>query len=159
MDRRQYLKTIGITAVSAGVVADACKTETKKTETAAAGTESQGTIDRMPQEKASDDAIKNQPKFFTPEEFSTITILGDIIIPKDDVSGSASDAKVADFIEFIVKDDADLQTPLRGGSCGYRCGRLDLAISAVLRGMFDRIGRHHRLHQRRACCLCGAVTA
>jgi hypothetical protein len=29
----------------------------------------------------------------------------DIIIPKDEVSGSASDAKVADFIEFIVKDD------------------------------------------------------
>jgi gluconate 2-dehydrogenase gamma chain len=115
MDRRQYLKTIGITAVSAGVIADACKTETKKTDTTIANAESESTINRMPEEKTSDDAIKNQPKFFMPEEFSTISILADIIIPKDDVSGSASDAKVADFIEFIVKDDPELQTPLRGG--------------------------------------------
>jgi gluconate 2-dehydrogenase gamma chain len=115
MDRRQYLKTIGITAVSAGVVADACKTETKKTDTAAATAESQSTIDRMPEEKASDDAIKNEPKFFSPEEFSTIAILADIIIPKDEVSGSAGDAKVTDFIEFMVKDEPELQTPLRGG--------------------------------------------
>jgi gluconate 2-dehydrogenase gamma chain len=53
--------------------------------------------------------------FFTPEEMATITILGDIIIPKDEVSGSASDAKVPDFIEFIVKDIPEHQTPMRGG--------------------------------------------
>jgi len=46
---------------------------------------------------------------------ATITILGDIIIPKDDRSGSASDAKVPDFIEFIVKDKPEHQTPMRGG--------------------------------------------
>jgi len=46
---------------------------------------------------------------------ATITVLGDIIIPKDAVSGSASDAKVPDFIEFIVKDMPEHQTPLRGG--------------------------------------------
>jgi hypothetical protein len=46
---------------------------------------------------------------------ATITILGDIIIPKDEVSGSASDAKVPDFIEFIVKDMPQHQTPMRGG--------------------------------------------
>ena len=53
--------------------------------------------------------------FFTPEEMATITVLGDIIIPKDDVSGSASDAKVPDFIEFIVKDKPEFQVPMRGG--------------------------------------------
>jgi hypothetical protein len=41
--------------------------------------------------------------------------LGDIIIPKDEKSGSASDAKVPNFIEFIVKDMPDHQTPMRGG--------------------------------------------
>jgi len=46
---------------------------------------------------------------------ATITILGDIIIPKDEVSGNASDAKVPDFIEFIVKDMPQHQTPMRGG--------------------------------------------
>ena len=46
---------------------------------------------------------------------AAITILGDIIIPKDEVSGSASDAKVPDFIEFIVKDMPEHQVPMRGG--------------------------------------------
>ncbi len=48
--------------------------------------------------------------FLLPEEMATITLLGDIIIPKDEVSGSASDAKVPDFIEFIVKDMPEHQT-------------------------------------------------
>ena len=46
---------------------------------------------------------------------ATITLLADIIIPKDEVSGSASEAKVPDFIEFIVKDMPEHQTPMRGG--------------------------------------------
>ena len=45
----------------------------------------------------------------------TITILSDIIIPKDEVSGSATDAGVPAFIEFIAKDQPRYQTPLRGG--------------------------------------------
>ena len=40
---------------------------------------------------------------------------GDLIIPKDEVSGSASDAKVIDFLDFIVKDIPEYQVPLRGG--------------------------------------------
>ena len=54
-------------------------------------------------------------KFFDDHEMKTITILGDIIIPKDETSGSASDAGVPAFIEFIVKDQPRYQTPLRGG--------------------------------------------
>ncbi|MGH7238366.1 MAG: gluconate 2-dehydrogenase subunit 3 family protein, partial [Candidatus Saccharimonadales bacterium] len=46
---------------------------------------------------------------------ATIIVLADIIIPKDERSGSASDAKVADFIEFIVKDEPEHQLPMRGG--------------------------------------------
>jgi hypothetical protein len=45
----------------------------------------------------------------------TIAILSDIIIPRDQISGSATDAKVPDFIEFITKDKPELQTPMRGG--------------------------------------------
>jgi gluconate 2-dehydrogenase gamma chain len=113
MDRRKYLKTLGVTAVTTGVLIDACKTEKK--EQTPATTESESTIDRTPEEKAHEAEVKNLPKFFTPEEFATITMLADIIIPKDDISGNASDAKVADFIEYIVKDEPDFQTPLRGG--------------------------------------------
>jgi hypothetical protein len=42
-------------------------------------------------------------------------VLADIIIPMDEVSGSASEAGVPAFIEFIVKDMPDHQTPMRGG--------------------------------------------
>jgi len=114
MDRRKYLKTLGVTAVSIGVVADACKTDKKEAE-ATATTENKFGINRMEEEKVYEEKLINAPKFFTPEEFTTITVLADIIIPKDDVSGSASDAKVADFIEFIVKDEPGYQTPLKGG--------------------------------------------
>jgi hypothetical protein len=115
MDRRKYLKTLGVTAVSVGVVADACKTDKKEPEAKSATTGNQFSINRMEEEKVYEESLINAPKFFTPEEFTTITVLADIIIPKDNVSGSASDAKVADFIEFIVKDDTGFQTPLKGG--------------------------------------------
>jgi gluconate 2-dehydrogenase gamma chain len=61
-------------------------------------------------------------KFFTDHEMATITVLEDIIIPKDDVSGSASDAKVHEFIEFIVKDMPGHQTPVTRRTCaGWIC--------------------------------------
>lgn len=46
---------------------------------------------------------------------ATIAILADIIIPRDEISGSATDAKVPDFIEYIVKEKTEHQTPMRGG--------------------------------------------
>lgn len=54
-------------------------------------------------------------KFFDDHEMKTIATLADIIIPKDEKSGSATDAGVPDFIEFMAKDRPELQTPLRGG--------------------------------------------
>ena len=53
--------------------------------------------------------------FFNKHELKTIGVLADIIIPKDERSGSATDAGVVDFVEFMVKDKPELQTPLRGG--------------------------------------------
>ena len=114
MDRRKSLKTIAIGTISAGILAEACKTE-KKEIPAVDTTAKKDGINRMAEEQAHEDEIKNGPKFFTEAEMATITVLGDIIIPKDDVSGSASDAKVPDFIEFIVKDMPEHQTPMRGG--------------------------------------------
>lgn len=53
--------------------------------------------------------------FFSKHEMATITVLSNIIIPRDERSGSASDAGVPEFIEFMAKDRPDMQTPLRGG--------------------------------------------
>ena len=56
-----------------------------------------------------------KPKFFTAHEYATVTLLADTIVPKDDRSGSASDAGVPQFIDFTMTDRLDMQTPVRGG--------------------------------------------
>lgn len=113
MDRRKSLKTLLVGTVSTGVLLDACNTDDKKVAENKVAV-SDNSLNRMVEEAANDKKVKSET-FFTPEEIATITILADIIIPKDDVSGSASDAKVPDFIEFIVKDMPQHQVPMRGG--------------------------------------------
>ncbi|WP_128545437.1 gluconate 2-dehydrogenase subunit 3 family protein [Larkinella soli] len=54
-------------------------------------------------------------KFLTPAELQTVTILSDIIIPADSHSGSASQAGVSAFIDFMMVDQPRMQTPMRGG--------------------------------------------
>ena len=95
------------------MLVDACTTDKK--ETPAAEQPAASSINRMPEEKANDEKLKNMQPFFTAEEMATITVLADIIIPKDDISGSASDAKVPEFIGYIVNEMTDHQTPMRGG--------------------------------------------
>ena len=117
MDRRKSIKTLVIGGISIGVIAEACKLH-ENSPVAPAEIEKEAIvsgINRMKEEIANEKMINAGPAFFTPEEMTSITILGDIIIPRDTVSGSASDAKVPDFIEFIVKDMPEHQTPLRGG--------------------------------------------
>ncbi len=70
--------------------------------------------DRTKEEVAREKALMSE-KFFTDHEMKTISTLADIIIPKDEKTGSASDAGVPDFIEFMAKDRPEHQTPLRGG--------------------------------------------
>ena len=70
--------------------------------------------DRTPEEAAREKELMSE-KFFDDHEMKTISVLSDIIIPKDDVSGSATDAGVPDFIEFMAKDRPEFQVPLRGG--------------------------------------------
>ena len=114
MDRRKSLKTLLVGTVSTGVILDACNTSDKKAVPDKAATTTGTGINRMKEEAAYEKEVTSKT-FFTPHEKATITILADIIIPKDDVSGSASDAKVPDFIEFIVKDMPEHQVPMRGG--------------------------------------------
>lgn len=56
------------------------------------------------------------PIFFTPHEYETVQVLVDLIIPKDERSGSATDAGTHDFIDFVMSDGSDGQrTAMRGG--------------------------------------------
>ncbi|WP_439505470.1 gluconate 2-dehydrogenase subunit 3 family protein [Sediminibacterium sp.] len=112
MDRRKSIKALMIGTVGAGVLVEACTSADKKN---IADSADASLDDRMQEEKAYLAKMAKEDKFFNEHEMATITVLGDIIMPKDEVSGSASDAKVPEFIEFIVKDMPSHQTPLRGG--------------------------------------------
>lgn len=110
MDRRKYLKTLALGTVSTGVMLESCAPETGRAESKIAPP----TYDRTPEELAYYNKIMSE-QFFDEHEMRTITVLVDIIIPRDDISGSASDAGVPQFIEFIAKDMPRHQVPLRGG--------------------------------------------
>ena len=112
MDRRKSLKIIFTGAVAVPAVIAGCTDDIK---TVSAKAEPVFTIDRNPAEIENEKRLLAMDKFFTDHEMATIAILSDIIIPADEVSGSATDAKVPEFIEFIVKDMPYHQTPLRGG--------------------------------------------
>lgn len=117
MDRRKSIKAIALGSLASGLVLDACKSKEPAADAQAAAGDNAGAskgVDRQPEEVAHYQKV-NSTTFFTEHEMATITILADIIIPKDEVSGSASEAGVPEFIEFIVKDMPDHQTPMRGG--------------------------------------------
>jgi hypothetical protein len=50
------------------------------------------------------------PKFFTRHEYQTVRVLADYIIPRDERSGSATDAGVPQYMDFVLSD----QTPPPG---------------------------------------------
>jgi gluconate 2-dehydrogenase gamma chain len=110
MDRRKYLKTLAVGSLGAtALLGQSCEPVKEK------GPEVPTfTIDRTPAELEREQKLLSET-FFDEHEMKTISILSDIIIPKDETSGSASEAGVPAFIEFIVKDIPRHQTPMRGG--------------------------------------------
>jgi len=56
-----------------------------------------------------------KPKFFTAHEYATVLVLVDLIIPKDERSGSATDAGVPEFMDFMMVDQPNRQVAMRGG--------------------------------------------
>ncbi len=76
-----------------------------------------------------------EPKNFTAHEWEMVRLLVDLIIPKDERSGSATEAGVPEFMDFMLGDDPDLQTPIRGGlawldrTCDDRYGKTFVACA------------------------------
>ena len=61
-------------------------------------------------------AAQFKPKFFTAHEYATVGILADLVIPRDARSGSATDAGVPQFMDFIMTDGNDQRRmAMRGG--------------------------------------------
>lgn len=55
------------------------------------------------------------PDFFTPHEWATVRVLVDLVIPRDDRSGSATDAGVPEFMDFTMVDRPSMQPWMREG--------------------------------------------
>ncbi len=55
------------------------------------------------------------PRFFTAHEYATVIALADVIIPKDARSGSASEAGAPEFIDYLIAQQTERQTAIRGG--------------------------------------------
>ncbi|MBD1433408.1 gluconate 2-dehydrogenase subunit 3 family protein [Sphingobacterium sp. DN00404] len=113
MNRRESLKALGLLAAGAGVLATACNGESAKE--ARIASETANKLPGVEDWEHERTQKLLEEKFFTDHEMATITVLADIIIPKDEVSGSASEAGVPEFIEFIVKDLPSNKIPMRGG--------------------------------------------
>lgn len=89
------------------------------------------------------EAVKSPyaPTFFTPHEWETVRVLVDLVIPRDERSGSATDAGVPEFMDFMMGDRPDGQIPMRGGlawldnECFERSGKTFLGSSATERSV------------------------
>ncbi len=114
MKRRDILKNIGLGTAGVVVAGDLAAQTTPKKAPADKKPLPDAEGGRLRDEIEHDSKLRAQ-KFFNAHELATITVLVDIIIPADKVSGSASQAGVPAFIEFIVKDMPNYQTPVRGG--------------------------------------------
>ncbi len=114
MNRRESFKFIGVGSITAGMIIGGCAPEVEKPQEVQAEDFDILETGRESFEIERDKQLLGE-QFFTEREMATIAVLADIIIPKDDRSGSATDAGVPDFIEFIVKDIPSHQIPMRGG--------------------------------------------
>lgn len=118
MDRRKSLKAMIAGTVTSGFMFSGCLTDQEAHEepqgTGQEASEPGGGYGRTPEEQKRDQRLAGET-FFTEHEMATIAVLSDLIIPADETSGSATDAGVPAFIEFIVKDMPYHQTPIRGG--------------------------------------------
>ena len=116
INRRDALKAIGIASLasSLGVKADHLERVTRAVARLEEGT------------------VVAAPTFFNAHEWSTVRLLVDYIIPRDERSGSATEAKVPEFIDFLMSDreaSPESKVAMRGGlawidnECQHRFGK------------------------------------
>ena len=102
MNRRDALKVLGLAplAASIGVAPAQLERVARRMEALEAG------------------VTAAAPAFFTTHEWATVRLLVDYIIPRDERSGSATDAKVPEFLDFLLADTettAANRTAMHGG--------------------------------------------
>jgi hypothetical protein len=133
LGRRSALKLLGAAPVAAGFAVSPAAAQVAHGHAARAA-------------KAAGRGTKYVPTFFTAHEWETVRVLVDLIIPRDERSGSATEAGVPEFIDFLMTDAAESdrtrearQTAMRGGlawvdtECRRRFGQALVACTAAQR--------------------------
>lgn len=112
MNRRESLKLVSLAALAAGFTWSPYDIQVAQEQRQAPG------------RTATDDDF--EPAFFTTHELKTVKMLADLVIPADERSGSATDAGVHEFMDFMMMDRPTMQLPMRGGLAwiDYRCDKL-----------------------------------
>jgi hypothetical protein len=111
MDRREHLKLLLAGSIGTGLLLTSCTEEDMETSRQIIA---EGSYGRTQAEQLRDEKL-HADTFFTEHERNTVEVLADLIIPADENSGSATEAGVPDFIEFMMKDMPYMQVPTRGG--------------------------------------------
>ena len=93
-DRRQWLKTSATVLGASLLPLPAMPAEWRQAETA-----------QPPQAKPAE--AKSAARFFTPAQHTLVEELSETIIPADSHSGGAKAAKVADYIEQVLRETTD----------------------------------------------------
>ena len=90
------------------------------------------------------------PKFFTAHEWATVRMLVDYIIPRDERSGSATDAKVPEYMDFLLAEkDANVNNADRDAR------RPGLARHRVPQALREDV---HRVDRRAAARRCSTTS-
>ncbi len=102
MNRRESLKLIAIASLAAAFPGCTQEKIDDAAHRAEMSSEDGGLSERTPSQLSA-------------AEYAMITMLVDLIIPADSRSGSASDASVPAFIDFMMEEAPEIQNPLHAG--------------------------------------------
>lgn len=108
IERREILKRLGAAPVAAGF--------------ALSEAQAQRAHEHVQREDEAAGEGPYERRFFDEQEWATVGALADLILPADSRSGSATEAGVPEFIDFILTDELasprereEMQTAVRGG--------------------------------------------
>lgn len=115
MDRREAIKTLSLGTLAGTFALTGCKNSPEE--------EAKQLQDKFWSRVTEEELEMWETRFFTDHEFETVRRLSNLIIPADERSGSAVDAGVPEFIDFMMLDRPGFQTPIRGGLnwLDYQC--------------------------------------
>ena len=72
-----------------------------------------GVTSQVPTKPGQTTIAGRAPRFFNRHEWKTVALLADYIIPRDEQSGSATDAKVPEYMDFLLSEkDANVNTQI-----------------------------------------------